>query len=158
MGFWSFTKRMLQGKPAFEAPQHAGAPDKAQDGLVDEHGHKHPPTITLTHAKSDHSGEHVDVWVTIKNQSERDVMLDKLVMLGVTARLGYPLPAGHQHEFRAYRGPSLTHDHYHRAELYYKDVPSGDYFRADHLITYHYEAVGSYDVTGFELIEPIYDV
>lgn len=181
MGFWDVTKRVLMGKPGFVEPaaddgwdDDAPTTDFAEerrakrevaqkgtgtrDGLVDEKGYKHPPVVELTNVKSDISGDTVEFWVTIKNQSARDVRLDKLTLLGVKNRLNYPLGAGDQRVFRAYSGPKPQHDHYKRCELYYKDEATGDYFRVDHLVQYQYESDGTYDVVDFERIDPIYDV
>lgn len=180
MGFWDVTKRVLQGKPGFETPpQDDGWDDDAPttdfaeereekraahtdasagNGLVDAKGYKHPPVVELTNVKSDISGNHLELWVTIRNRSDRDVKLDKLVLLGTSTGLNYPLAAGEQRVFRSYTGSKLTHDNYKRTELYYKDAASGDYFRVDHLVQYQYEADGTYEVVDFERIEPIRDI
>ena len=180
MGFWDVTKRVLQGKPGFEAPENDDSwdddnptTDFAEErqakrdessgsdgthGLVDEKGYKHPPLVTLTNVKSDFNGKNLELWVTIKNTSDRDVFLDKITLLGATTRFSYPLAAGAQRVFRSYNGPKPVHDHYKRTELYYKDAETGDYFRVDHLIQYQYETDGTYDVVDFECIEPVYDI
>lgn len=180
MGFWDVTKRVLQGKPGFETPESDDGWDddapttdfaeerqekraahqqtRGDDGLVDARGYKHPPIVELTNVKSDISGDHLELWVTIRNQSARDVKLDKLSLLGATTGLNYPLAAGEQRVFRTYTGPKLQHDHYKRTELYYKDAATGDYFRVDHLIQYQYESDKSYEVVDFERIDPVYDV
>ena len=177
MGFWDVVGRIAQGKPAFEVPPARGedwdddAPtvDYAEDreakqaaahpetGLYDEKGYKHPPVMAATHVKTDLNRQSFDLWVTLKNQSDRDAHLDKMIIFGSTFGLNYPLSAGDQRVFRIYSGPLLTHDNYHKAELYYRDSPTGDYFRADHLIEYHYEHE-AYQVVGLKLLMPINDV
>lgn len=182
MSFWDITKRMIQGKPAFEAPQSAdewdddapttdfaeerdekraaqqAAAGPVQDSLVDEHGNKHIPIATVINVRPDNNGSSVDLWATIKNQSDRELLLDKITLLGTQFQLNYPLMPGAQRVFKVYSGPQLTHDNYKKAELYYKDVPTGDYFRADHLLEYKYEADKTYDVNDMRLLMPINDV
>ncbi len=178
MGFWDVTKRMLQGKPAFEAPKsddndnwdddapttdfaedrEAKRSEKATESLYDEAGNKHIPVVGVTHTKYTLSGPNTEIWATVHNHSERSVMLDKIMVLGQRTELDYELQPGREREFRVYHGPRMTHDNYKKAELYYKDVASGDYFRADHLIGYKYEADKTYSVDELELLTPINDV
>lgn len=176
MGFWDVTKRVFSGKPGFEVPKSDDSWDSDEpttdfaeerqakrqqaetDSLIDAKGYKQPPVVSLTNVKSDRSDRFLELWVTIRNQSDRDVILDKIVILGAKMGLNYPLGAGDQRVFRAYRGQVPTSDAYKKAELYYKDEPTGDYFRADHLVQYQYEADKTYEVVDFDLIEPIYDI
>lgn len=167
---------MLQGRPAFEvskaddewdddAPTMDFSEERAekrneaeQKDLYDEKGYKHPPVTSITNVKSDIHEQYYELWVTIKNQSHRDIKLDKITLLGTRFELNYPLSAGEQRVFRAYRGNRLYHDHYKKAELYYHDVPTGDYFRADHVVHYRYHSDGMYEIVGLDLFLPIYDV
>lgn len=178
MGLWDVTKRMIQGKPAFEAPKsddndnwdddapttdfaedrEAKRSEKTNQTLYDQEGNKHIPVVGVVHTKYTMSGANTEVWATIHNHSERRVALDKIMLLGQRTDLDYELGPGLQRDFRVYHGPRMTHDNYKKAELYYKDVLSGDYFRADHLIGYKYETDKTYDVDELELLTPINDV
>lgn len=183
MSFWDVTKRMMQGKPAFEvsdtddgwqddadAPTIEYAEERAQKrsehttaaspetGLYDAHGVKHIPVVSTIAVRFDNHGANIDLWATIKNQSARGVELDKIALLGTHFGLHYPLAPGAQHDFKIYSGPQITHGNYKKAELYYKDTQSGDYFRADHLIEYKYETDKTYDVNGLRLLMPIHDI
>lgn len=178
MSFWDITRRLIQGKPAFEAPKpeddwddapttdfsedrkakRAEANEANDTDLHDANGRKQIPVVGVTQAKYDTSGPNMDVWATIHNHSKRAIELDKMVMMGARVELDYPLAPGAQREFRVYRGPRPAHDSYKKAELYYKDTLSGDYFRADHLIGYKYEADKTYSIQELELLTPINDV
>lgn len=178
MGFWDITKRMIQGKPAFEAPKtdandnwdddapttdfaedkQAKREDNASQSLYDETGNKHIPVAGVVHTKYTMSGANTEVWATIRNHSERSVMLDKIMLLGQRTDLDYELRPGLERDFRVFHGPRTNHDNYKKAELYYKDTLSGDYFRADHLIGYKYESDKTYSVDELELLTPINDV
>lgn len=179
MGFWQVTKRILQGKPGFEPKVSDEWDDdnptidfsedreakRAQvqvnpnpNTLYDNRGYKHPPVAEVINVKDDFNGHIYELWVTIKNQSDREIKLDKITILGARAELDYRLPAHEQRVFRAFHGDVPTHDHYKKAELYYMDCPSGDYFRADHMIRYHYDPHGTYDIIDLNLCRPIYDI
>lgn len=177
MGFWDVTKRIIQGKPAFEASQDPDdwsdndepTVDFAEDrqakkeqvletSLIDENGNKHIPPATIHRVRTLVNGNNAEVWMILKNESDRTVFLDKVTLLGVKFELDYPLKPGGEREFRVYRGALLTHDNYKTAELYYKDEASGDYFRADHLLEYSYESDGTYELVDTKLITPIRDV
>lgn len=178
MGFWDITKRMIQGKPAFETPKNddndtwdddapttdfaedreAKRVEKTTESLYDQSGNKHIPVVGVVHTKHTDSGPQTEVWITIHNHSERTVTLDKVMLLGQRTGLGYEIGPGNEREVRAYYGPRMTHDNYKKAELYYKDTLSGDYFRADHLVGYSYESDKTYSVEELELLTPINDV
>lgn len=178
MGFWEVTKRMLQGKPAFEVPKSddnenwdddAPTTDFAEDreakrakqtnqSLYDANGNKHIPIVGVSHTKYTLSGPNTEVWATIHNHSERSMMLDKIMLLGQRTELDHELGPGREREFRVYHGQRMVHDNYKKAELYYKDTLTGDYFRADHLVGYKYETDKTYSVDELELLTPINDV
>ena len=179
MGFWDVTKRVLQGKPGFEAPkendpwedeaptdayseerraQRQAAANNDPTTLRDERGVKQIPVAQLTNGQTSGFGQNSTVSVTVKNQSARDIQLDKLTLLGTTFQMNYPLGPGAQRVFIAYKGPQPDHDNYAKAELYYRDTLTGDYFRADHGVNYKYDSDGTYEVTGFDLMQPIADV
>jgi len=178
MGIWDVTKRMIQGKPAFEAPQNSGddwdddAPttdfaeerqqkrdDATSTSLVDENGYKQIPPAALTDVDYKLLGDRFELWATVSNQSDRPVHIDKITLFGTTTQHGYPLPPRGQRVFKLYGGSLLKHDNYKTLELYYKDVQTGDYFRADHMIEYSFSADNSsYKKNSFQLIEPIRDV
>lgn len=177
MSFWDVTKRILQGKPAFETPTDRDdwdddaptidfseertaklAEKKDETELYDSSGHKQIPVVSLESPNPVPNGDLIDIWVTIKNQSSRDITVEKVTLFGTRTELHIPLAPKQERELRIYRGKELTHNHYSKAELYYKDVLSGDYFRADHLIDYKYDGDKTYDVSDFELLMPINDI
>lgn len=182
MGFWDVTKRMLQGKPAFEVPQQPqgktvdewGDPVQDPDPLtaddsewderihrnqrIDGSGVKIIPEVEVIEVTPRYSGDQVDLWVTVCNQSQYPVFLDKSYIFGVRQDLTYPLPSGGRRDFSIYRGKQPTNDGYKYAELYYRDDESGDYFCAAHMIVYEYQMDGTYRVNDMNLVRPIKDV
>lgn len=178
MSLWDVTKRLLMGKPGFETPKgdnddnwdddtpttdfaedrEAKRAKQTKQSLYNQDGYKQVPVVGVVHTKYHMSGPSLEVWSTIQNHSEREVMLDKIILLGRPMSLAHELQPGQEREFCVYRGVRPAHNHYKKAELYYKDLPSGDYFRADHLIGYKYETDKTYSVEELELLTPINDV
>ncbi len=173
MGAWDVFKNLVAGKPGFEAePDHTWDDDKPTADFVEERqakreeakglynsgGVKQIPEAGVVRVKYNLSGTNVEVWATVKNLSDRPIELDKITLCGQRRELDYPLQPGGEREFSVYKGPSLAHDSYRSAELYYKDVGTGDYFRADHYVEYHFEQNGTYNVNSLELKRPIHDV
>lgn len=180
MGFLTAIGRMLQGKPVFQVGDTHGSDDwddnaptieyaeerkerraearSATSGLVDAKGYKRPPVVSVVHVKTDLGGDRFDLWITLQNQSDRDTHLDKFSIFGGSFGLNHPLAARDRRAFRVYSGPLLKHDDYRQAELYYRDAPTGDYFRADYMIEYHFESDESYTPVEMKMIMPIRDI
>ncbi len=128
------------------------------NSLHDSRGYKKIPQCEVIRTRSVMSGKNMDVWATIYNPSERPLELDKILVMGNKLELDYPLQSRSQREFRIFRGVRPKHESYKKAELYYKDIPTGDYFRADHLIDYKQEKDGTVTVRALEFISPVVDV
>ena len=188
MGFWQTIGRIMQGKTAFEAPQAAQSDEWDDDdsptddyaeeramkqesaaqntaiaphesGLYDARGVKHIPVAAVDRVKCHEKGDQMEVWAILENRSDRSIELDKIVVCGVKQEIDYILSPGAQREMLIYRGLKMTHDSYKKAELFYKDTQTGDYFRADHMIEYHYEAAEKhYTIDELKLLMPIRDV
>lgn len=167
MGLWNFMSKMVQGKPIFEEPKRESrepgwAPEPSQSAsestFVDEGGKKIIPTVTIEHCKSHINGNHMDVTAWLTNASEFEIELDKMVMIDAKAGIGRRLRPGEGHEVMVYRGVLQTSDHAHKAELYYKIVENGDYFRADYMVEYNRESNGTYTVEEFHPEHIVHDV
>ena len=176
MGFWDVTKRLVIGQPAFQEPpkpnewsdndeptadyaDEVAAKREEHVGLRDAHGVKQIPEAAIRSAKYDLSGDHVEVWATIHNASDRVIELDKIMVAGQKWELDYVLQPGAEREFSVYKGAVLTHNSYNRAELYYKDQATGDYFCANHIVQYDYHAqTKTYNIVGMTIMRPIRDV
>ncbi len=184
MGFWNGLGKLISGKPVFDtsSPEDAknawddDAPtvDYAEErdakrqehagntavSLYDANGNKQIPEAGVSRVKYILSGNAVEVWATIQNHSQsRDLFLDKMTLCGQKWELDYPLGPGAERAFVVYKGSILKNDGYKKAELYYKDAGTGDYFRADHMVEYEYESQdGAYHVNSLELIRPINDI
>jgi hypothetical protein len=157
----------MPGQPVFEAPEdekHIKHPLASMAGPsptatpVDGAGYKIIPGVSLEHCEPHMNGAEMDVTVWATNQSNVEIELSKIVILGMTTQLDRFLGPGEAHQLRLYRGKVPTNDSYHTANLYYKQVRSGDYFCADFTIEYTYDPKGFYTVEELHPIEPVRDV
>lgn len=158
MGLWDFVKKMATGKPVFEVDssrqqddhagwvEHVTTPEAEVSPYVDDKGNKIIPLMTIEHCKSHLDGQHLQVTAWLTNRSSFEVELDKIVMLDTKMELDRRLSPQQGHEVILYRGAVPTHDHAHKAQLYYKIVENGDYFCADFSIEYNLESDGRFTV------------
>lgn len=178
MGFFDAAKKILNGQPVFEDPNgEASTVNSRQAGQAqssvplpppaetisygsrkDNRGQKIVPETEVIEVETHESGMDMEVWATIKNTASFPVFLDKSVVLGQKIELDRELRPGEQHEVRVFRGPRPTNEGYKRAELYYRDQGSGDYFLANHQIEYRYQNDGTRTIRALRLIRPIKDV
>ncbi len=169
MGFWNGLVKIAQGKPVFDTQnQQSGAGQqtsptttpKSSDAVtaVNSAGYKIIPEVTIEHCETHLNGNEMEVTVWATNTSSVEIELDKIVMLGVTLQLDRFLGPGQAHQLRLYKGKVPTNDSYHTANLYYKQVKSGDYFCADFRLEYDYDPKGLYKVEEFHPIRPVKDV
>ena len=85
-------------------------------------------------------------------------MLDKIRLLGTKRELDTFLRAGEDREFLVYKGPKLQHE-YHHAELDYKTVREGDYFRSVYNVSFTYNSMDkTYTINEMHLEHPIRDI
>ncbi len=166
MGFWSGLVKIAQGKPVFETPgeqdddrqQATAKADVSTATAVNSAGYKIIPEVSLEHCESHLNGDQMDVTVWVTNRSSVQIELDKVVILGLTTELDRILAPGEARELRFYRGKVPTNDDYHTANLYYKQMGSGDYFCADFTIEYDYDSQGFYEVEELHPVHPVRDV
>ncbi len=123
-----------------------------------QNGQKIIPEIRVGRCETHLSGDNIELWIVIKNTSEVEIMLDKIVMLGRTTELDRFMKPSEDREFMVYRGPKLKNGSYTKAQIMYKLVATGDYFCADQEVRYHVESDGDYVVDELHLIHPIRDI
>lgn len=168
MGLWNGLVKIAQGKPVFEAADQRGEVKRqassavksapSSGAAVDSTGHKIIPEVVIEHCETHLNGSEIDVTVWATNTSSVEIELDKIVMLGMTCELDRFLGPGEAHQLRLYKGTAPINENYHKANLYYKQVKSGDYFCADFMVEYDYDAKGFYIVDELHPIRPVRDV
>lgn len=157
MGFWDVLGRMIQGKPAFIDPEAAPKPTSDEPAEVavstpefeQESGRKIIPQVKLEHTRSRVSGNLMLVTAQMTNMSDSAIELEKISLLGQTYRIDRQLPAHGWHEVRLYEGPLAQDESHKKAELYYQQVATNDYFCADFVVKYRLESSGGFTISQF---------
>ena len=163
MGMMDFFRKMITGRPVFEEPTAVQRDNDLQPGwnendepgwkpettqppehspLVDDHGHKVIPQVAITHLKSHPNGERLDVTAWVQNNSELEIQVDTMEMLGLRSKIGRRMAPHKGHEATLYHGVRPTDDHNTKAKLYYKIVENGDMFEADYWIEFDRDSQG----------------
>lgn len=111
------------------------------DPYIDSSGNKIRPEAVITRLKPTLSDEirHLEVWVSVKNESDFNIELTGLNFLGSSVDPGKFLSPGEVEEFRAYSGKTPQNSNYHTAQLQYKMTETGDFFQADHYVEFGFE-------------------
>lgn len=152
MGFFNGLGRVLAGKPVYEPEDVKPAEQQAAAQL----GGKVVPTVRLTRVECPlHQGQ-MNVYVDIHNESNVNVYLDKILLLGTKRELDSELRPGQTRQFPVYSGPAPQHSKQNDAEVQYR-TDSDDYFAAQHEVRFAQQD-GGYRVSEFRLITPIKDL
>jgi hypothetical protein len=173
MGFWDFMNRMFDGKPIFDRrdfrdedgnpipvddadinpKSHMYSPRPSNELPVDERGQEVYPNLQIIRSGVHESGgEYLDLWVTIKNNSDRTVELETTDVVGQKQRCAHRFVPGQQRQIEVYKGPIPQNDYYKYAILYFKEMPSGHYFNSVHQIIYHIEHSTRYLPMNFKYL------
>lgn len=160
MGFWQSLGRIVAGKPVYDETSVSDRlyshPDQTQPSkqsakaaFIDAHGNKIVPEVSFKHFKSYINGPKVTTRAWAVNDSQFELELTKTELLGHHQNIHRRLKPGESHEVMVYDGPVLTHEHDHRAHLYYKIHENDDYFVAEYSIEYHRESSGVFTIEEF---------
>lgn len=111
------------------------------DAYHDTRGAKLVPEIEITRVEPHLSEDqkHVELWVTVRNESEFEIELTRIECFGLHTDPNRFLRARESHELKVYTGDTPHDHHQHKAFVDYKIVSNGDYFRMEFVIEYHYE-------------------
>jgi hypothetical protein len=160
MGFLDGLGRFLQGKqvfededkPRLEEPQAPPASMQPHPPLlVDEHGYKIIPHITLDHVKAHRDGDRMTVTAWAINHSNQRVRVDHFVVLGQKQTFQRELSPSEGHELKVYEGPVAPNEYESHAELTFRILGNGDLFKN----VYHVEF--NRDPDGTFIIEELHD-
>lgn len=157
MGFLGDIGRALAGVPPRHPAETAAYPSVKSTATYYEGSRKIIPRVEVEHVDPHVSSDRLELWVTLKNHSDYDVQIGRVVMFGQRIDVGRFLKPGEAQEVKVYNGALPRNDAYHKAEFYFKIVENGDYFCADHTIRYHYDK-NHYVPHELDPIHPIRDV
>lgn len=144
-------------------PQADGASQKPQDPTRDAAGQKIVPEVRVERldVKPLGSVNKVEVWATLKNHSELEVDVTKVLFLSGSVDPNRFLRPSEMHEIKIYSGDTPRNEAYKKLEVQYKIRANGDYFQADHLVQYEveqYEGVTYYMPVDIDPLSPIRDI
>lgn len=171
MGFFDGLGRMIKGEPVFQVgdnsqvnpPQSSSQPNQPNPDVNDagqplHNGEKIRPVVRIERARHEPSGDHLEIWGHIQNDSQVPVSLESINILGTNYNLqDVTLNPGQQREIRIYEGSTIKSTSYTKCELLYRDN-TGDYFKAQHIIDFKQESDGTFIIYRFRQVLPIYDV
>ncbi len=166
MGFLDGLGRLVQGKPVFEVPQDNHTENPPKDENNDEaptektapiSGPKIIPTVMIERSGYNNSGSHTRITANIKNQSDQNIELDKIRLLGTSYELDMPLRAGESREVNIFEGNRPNHNNHDDAYLVYKN-DAGDYFESYHTVEFRKENDDTYNIYSFRFVGPVRDV
>ncbi len=179
MGFFEGMKRMVMGKPVFQASDttpptsdqtnHFGEDDKPLldpqqpqnpgQTPVDDGGQKIIPEFGIERLDCNVSGDNLEVWVTFHNTAPVPIFLDKIHSFGQSIELDFELGPGATRQSKIYKGKVLKTNAYAYADIQYRSVTSGDYYMARYFTEYDFETNDkTYLPRSFKLQHPIKDV
>lgn len=172
--FFEGLKRLIVGEPVFregedttgvthKSDQRLEAQQAAQEPVVadavERPGTKIIPEVVIENVEYRNNGDDMDVDVDIQNNSQQEVFVDKISILGTTRSIGLVLRPGEQREVAVYSGDRPNHRNYTNCELQYRDQATGDYFSSMHLVEYEQEpADKTYVIRRIRFLPPVKDI
>src|SRR5664279_3711746 len=143
-------------QPAQNIPPNDPAPveqnipedETEQPKVQTAQGYKAIPKVAIIHNTYKLHDTGMDVYAYLKNFSDGVVTLDKARMLNLVRELDNVLRPGEERQFLVYSGPRPSGTHDTKAEIIYRSA-AGDYFDAEHLMTFHQEHDGTYSINEF---------
>ncbi|MBL8159786.1 hypothetical protein JNJ66_04975 [Candidatus Saccharibacteria bacterium] len=176
MGLFEGLKRMIQGKPVFTVEDGAddGWKDSGGNDIVNPSGYdpykpdsvkanvnrdgtKILPQVIVERIDCNLSGNRMDCYFNVQNNSPVEVELDKITILGTTEHLDRPLQPGEEHECLVFSGERPDNNYANKCQIYYKDK-TGDYFMTEHYIDFQKEHDGTYYIYRVTFMKPVRDV
>jgi hypothetical protein len=169
--FFEGMKRMIQGKPVFDAPtptqqdtpqpiaplpSRPAAPAAPQN-TIRKSTDSTFPVVYIKRTSTRINGRQMQVYCRIVNAFHATIALDKIRILNTTRELDCDLRPGEEREFQVYNGPIVTNQQ-REAKLEYKTQREGDYFQAIHDVTFIYHPDKTYTVDEIKLHLPIRDI
>lgn len=158
MGIFGAFGRALMGKPAY-TPQQVEQEGAAQpNGTVQAAGPKTIPKLSIGRVENHASGQRLDVYADIHNESNEAVFLDRALLLGTTRQLDDQLRPGESKQFVIYSGPLLLNQPSGYVELRYRRQSDGDYFADYHVIRSRQEGSEGFIIAECLLAGPVKDI
>jgi hypothetical protein len=161
MGFIAGFGRFLAGKPIYQAttppatePGHPAEPTHPVTAL----GLKTIPIVRIGRVECHPSGNVLNVYADIHNESNEPIFLDSILMAGAKRELDNQLRGGESRQFQVYSGPHFMTPPSGYAEVRYRKQSDGDYFADYHEIRTRQEGAMGYIITELLQRGPVKDI
>lgn len=179
MGFFDGLGRMIKGEPVFQPGDNgdgwkggkdegASKEEKYDPNTLDKSGvdasvTPRPPAgpevlprVDVTSFEYDLDDDKIDYYFEIRNDSEKRIELDKIIVFNTRRELDRWMNPGEERELLVYSGSVRNHQHYDKFQIQYKDE-SGDYFMTEHWIGFKQDD-GHHVISQVKLINSVRDV
>lgn len=169
--------RLIKGEPVFRQGEGVdGVEYKAEQRMAERQaaeeaattpvdaiekpgsGTKIIPMVYIDRVEYRPDAQGMQVDVEIKNASDRDVMVDRINILGTTYQINRLYAPGEEREVNVYNGPRPNHRNYTSCEVQYRDQATGDYFASLHLVEFEQESDNTYVIKRIRFTPPIKDI
>lgn len=156
MGFLDAVVKIIAGKPVFEPEgQQSGSGGQS---VTPPAGPKAIPVVRVGRVECNVSGQRLDVYADIHNESHDVVYLDRILLAGRNQELDSQLNAGQSRQYHIYAGPLLASPPHRNAELQYRKQADGDYFADFHEVRTKQEGSQGHLITELLLRGPVRDI
>lgn len=160
MGFFGALGKIMSGKPVYEN-KPGGNEDPAysgpESGLPSAAGPKFIPVVRIGRVENRISGNRLDIYADIHNQSNEALFLDRVFFIGIKRELDSQLRPGEARQFIVYSGPLLMRQPDGYAELQYRKQSDGDYFANYHQVRSRQEG-SNWQVSELLMQGPVKDI
>ncbi len=160
MGFFGTLKKIIEGKPVFDAVDQsklASHSVETAQATTTSNSSKILPVVRIERTECHDSGAQMTVRCTIRNDSDQEIELDKIRLIGMVRELDTRLRPHESRELVVYSGNRPNNRSYTTAELNYKDM-SGDYFQARYVVEFRQESDNTYSIARINLTGSIKDI
>lgn len=169
MGFLDGLGRFLQGKAVFEdegaphsdapqVPSPGEQPKPAQSPLVDEHGYKIIPHVTLDHVEVYRDRDTMTVTAWVANHSDKFIRLEHIHVLGQKQVLNRELGPNDSHKETVYKGAVALNEYDSHAEMPFYIKDNQDRFENVYHVEFHRESDGKFTIEEFHEDGPVRDI
>ncbi|HMI09044.1 MAG TPA: hypothetical protein VK497_01430 [Candidatus Saccharimonadales bacterium] len=165
MGFLDGLGRFMEGKDPFEGAPQPDAPQiptsdarSEEPPLVDEHGNKIVPRITLDNVKAHRDGGTMTVMAWVTNHSERPVRIDYFSVLGQKQTYQYDIAPSRPSQLTIYKGAVASNEHDSHAEFAFRIKRNDDGFKNVYHVEFNRESDGKFTIEELHADGPVRDI
>lgn len=156
MGFTDGLGRLLSGKPYFT--NDANSPSDVTNKQSNHSGPKYNPELIVGQSNYNHDDDVFNVSVDIKNNSNVDLFINSISLLGASKDINLIIKPGEARGFNnVHKGTLLKHDNYKYCEVFYRTL-AGDNFKTVHSIDYESRGDGIYHIKNIRYLAPVRDI